>query len=201
MKKLFLAVIVVIFSWGCNNKKINKESPRAANIDTVKIKISFFPVTAFLKGQMLQFDSLAITPLHTITIKEKTDSEWLKREQLKTLLQPFLSSEINDSNLIQYFEEAKFNDQSLNAITFTYSPIKILPDSINLRNWNVYVDPKIGKVTNIYIVRKVKINNQSITQQLIWQSGKYAQITSILDKPDGNSELLKTEKFIWNFDE
>ncbi len=41
--------------------------------------------------------------------------------------------------------------------------------SINLSSWNVYINPISGKVTKIYIVKNIKENNQSITQQLTWE--------------------------------
>jgi hypothetical protein len=198
--KFFFGVFIIVFFFSCVNKTTTEQPSQYADT-SINNKTSFFPVTSFLKGQMLQFDSILITPLYTITTKEKTDSEWLKRDQLKILLQPFLTPEINDSNLVQYFKETKFNDQTLNAITFTYDPITPLPDSINLLTWNVYIDPEKGNVTRIYLVKKIKENNKEIIKQLTWQTNKYAEIITILNEPDGKSELMKKERFTWNFDQ
>jgi hypothetical protein len=195
MKQLFPVILLLIFSCNNNHSQTSAVSPLINNIDT---SASFFPVTSFIKGQILQFDSIQITPLHIIIIKEKADSNWLKTEQLKSLLNVFIIPEIKEKNLIRYFKETKFNDQTINAITFTYDPVAALPDSIGLRTWNVYIDPKNGSVTKIYIVKDTKENNQVITQQLTWETNKLAQITNILNKPDGSSEILKQEKFIWN---
>jgi hypothetical protein len=200
MKTIFFITVLAGCFLGCTNKKATETSLPINNNDT-ETKVSFFPVTSFLKGQMLQFDSLAVAPLHITTIHEKIDSEYIKREQLKTLLQSFLTPEINETNLTQYFKETKFNDQTINAVTLTYEPAKELPDSINILNWNVYVKPETGTVTKIYMVKHISKNGQKIIQQLIWQSDHYAQISEILEKADGSSELLKEEKFIWNFDQ
>ena len=197
MKKFFIIAIVAGYFLSCSEKKTVEQPTQ--NSDTTNTVTSFFPVTAFLKGQMRQFDSLTVNPLHIITIHEKVDSEWLKREQFKSLLQPFLTPEIAETNLTKYFKESKFNDQTLNAITFTYDPITTLPDSINVLTWNVYVNPIKGNVTKIYMVKHIIENGQNIIQQLTWQTDQYAEITNLLNKPDGNTEILKQEKFIWNF--
>jgi hypothetical protein len=193
---LFAALLLCLFS--CHNKSdiVPSTVPAAAPART---DTSFFPVTAFLKGQMLQFDSMPVTPLHIITIRDKSDSQWIKREQLKSFLTAFLEPEITETNLTKYFTETKFNDQTINAITLTYDPIGPLPDSMSLKSWNVYIDPKTGNVTGIFIVKRTTANNQSITQQLTWESNTSAQIVNILNKPDGSGEILSQEKFIWNF--
>jgi hypothetical protein len=201
MKKFFILIITATAGYflSCTEKK-TAEQP-IQNVDTTNAVTSFFPVTSFLKGQIRQFDSITTTPLHIITIHEKADSESIKREQLKLSLQTFLTPEITETNLLKYFKESKFNDQTLGTITFTYDPITTLPDSINILTWNVYVSPATGNVTKVYMVKHLIENGQNIIQQLTWQTDKYAEITEILDKPDSSAELLKQEKFIWNFNQ
>ena len=148
---------------------------------------------------MIILDSLPVTPLQITTIKDRKDSVWLTKEKLRQVLQPFLKTDIRETNLIQYFKETRFNDQTINAITFIYEPSQPLPDSMSLRNWTVYVDPEKGLVTKIYIVKQLRSYGKLITQQLTWQTNKFAKISSIVNKPDGSLELLKEEEFIWNF--
>jgi len=203
MKKLFFILIAAICFFSCSSKKTTDATAQSnagdsTNTDTATA--SFFPVTSFIKGQMLQFDSLLITPMRILTIQGKADSQWLKREQLKPLLQAFTTPEINETNLIKFFKESKFNDQTINAVTLSYEPITNLPDSINLATWNVYVNPKTGNVTKVYIVKNIVDNNRHITQQLTWQTGKFAEITEILNTPNGKSSLLNQQKIIWDFD-
>jgi len=203
MKKCFYILTTTIFLFSCGAKK-NDSSVQSNNVDTANTvadtAVSFFPVTSFIQGQMIQFDSMAITPLLISTVHDKADSQWIKREQLRPLLQSFLTPVINETNLVKYFKETKFNDQTVGAITLTYDPVTTLPDSIPLSNWNVYVDPKKGTVNKVYIVKHITENGQSIIQQLIWQTGEFAQITEILNKPDGSFEIIRQDKYIWNFD-
>ena len=202
MKIIIFAAIILLTAAGCNSSSTNTDKPATASTKTAEIKkASFFPVTSFIKGQLRVIDSLPITPLHTITINNKTDSFWLKKDQLAPLLADFLSPEISDTNLINSFKETSFNDQTLNAITFTYDPSTILPDSFSLRHWDVYITPESGKVSKVYLVKQLTENGNSITRQLTWRSDKWALIVTLLNKPDGSSQLVKEDKFIWNFNE
>ena len=200
MKKSFFSIIIILVAIGCTTSTNNKTSTVATVVNETK-KDSFFPVTSFLKGQMITLDSLPVTPLHTITVNHKTDSVWLKKKQLIPLLIGFLSPEIKETNLIKYFKETSFNDQTLNAITFTYDPVNPLPDSISLRHWDIYIDPESGKILKVYLVKKLKEKEGIITQQLTWKTNKWATITTLLNKPNGDTQLLKEDKFIWNFNE
>ena len=196
-KPRFIIFLIIIYLSGCANK--NEEIQSSSPIEQSNSQDSFFPVTSYIRGQVLLIDSLPITPLQIISIKGKTDSTWRTKEILKQFLAPFLTAEISETNLTKYFKETRFNDQTIDAITFTYEPKAKLPDSISLRRWDVYVDPEKEVVTKIYIVKHLKENGQNITQQLTWQPGKLAKISTILNKPDGSLELLKEEQFIWNF--
>lgn len=200
MKKSFFSVIIGLVAIGCTTSTNNKTSTIATVVTETK-KDSFFPVTSFLKGQMITLDSLPVTPLHTITISHKTDSLWLTKKQLIPLLNGFLSPEIKETNLIKYFKETSFNDQTLNAITFTYDPVNLLPDSVSLRHWDIYIDPESGKILKVYLVKRLQEKENIITQQLTWKTNKWATITTLLNKPNGDTQLLKEEKFIWNFNE
>ena len=162
-------------------------------------KDSFFPVTSFIKGQIAQLIKLPVTPLHTITINKKTDSIWIKREQLAKMLVNFVSTEITETNLTAYFKETSFNDLSVNAVTLTYDLIKPLPDSIPLIHWDIYIDPENGKIQKIYLVKQYKNKIDIITEQLTWQTDKSATITTLINKNGNRTELQKVEKFIWDF--
>lgn len=201
MKKIYFPAIILVFS--CNSATIsNAASSTVADLGVEKVKKdSFFPVTSFIKGQLLTLDSLQVTPLHITTVNGKTDSVWVKKNELPSLLKDFISPEIKETNLTGYFKETSFKDQTINAITFTYDPSSVLPDSIALRHWDVYIEPETGKVAKIYLVKQVNEKDRSITQQLTWKTGKWASINTLLNAPNGNSSLIKTEKFTWNFNE
>ena len=199
MKKLLSLLLIVFIIFGCSDNKNNQSGPSADNSSTKdSTQGSFFPVTSFLKGQMRLLDSMQITFLQVTTAANKADSAWIPREKIRPLLQPFIADLIDKENLTSFFKESKFNDQSTDAITFTYDPKTALPDSISLRRWVVYVNPETGNVKRVYILKQLKANNQVYTQQLTWQTDKWAKLVTILNKPGGNSEIQNDMKLIWD---
>ena len=195
MNKHWFASFIIVLFYSCASQKDKAPS----TIQEPNQPDSFFPVTSYIKGQIHLVDSLPITPLKITVVKGKADSIWLTKVALKSMLQPFLTPVIGETNLMPYFTETRFNDQTINAITFTYEPSQTLPDSIPLRQWSVYVDPEKSVVSKIYMVKQLKEKDQNLTQQLTWQSNKSAKISTILNKADGNLELLREEEFVWNF--
>ncbi len=205
MKKLFSLSLIICFVISCSNNE-NKQSAtvagaRAGTANVDSIKSTFFPVTSFLKGQMILLDSTPVTILQITIVDKKTDSSWIKKEKLKPLLQPFIADIIDKENLTAFFKESKFNDQSTDAITFTYEPKIPLPDSIALRHWDIYIQPETGTVKRVYIIKQVKENNGVFTQQLTWRSNKWAKIVTIANKADGSSIIQNETKWVWDFNE
>ena len=124
----------------------------------------------------------------------------MKKEDIRPFAQPFLSPEIDTSNFKNVFREKSFLDQTINAFTFSYDPIDKLPDSLQLRRWDVYIDPKKNTITRVYLIKEVAENGVLKTLQLTWKSDQWCKITTITEQagkqPDIREELMK-----WDFNE
>ena len=158
--------------------------------------VSFFQVTSYLKGQISEIRTGGKTPIKFVTSNNKTDSVWLKMEDLEMAFADFLSPEIDTNNLVSLFAEQKFLDRTLNAVTLTYDPIKILPDSFYLRHWDVYIDPVTGMVRRIYLVKALP---GKVIKQLTWTSGKNCMIVTIADDLHGKSFVEKKVAIKWDY--
>ncbi|MEP7237086.1 MAG: hypothetical protein ABI685_04455 [Ferruginibacter sp.] len=193
MKLIFPLLAFVMILLSCNNSgkteeaAIEKEPPE---------KQSFFPVTTFLKGEIYNIKKDGINPLKYSTVNGHTDSVWLKVEELDAALAEFLHPEIDSSNLVSLFTEKSFLDQSIYAITFTYDASVPLPDSMQLKHWDVYIDPEFNTVKRIYMVKEI---SKTLTLQLTWVSKKWCKITSIVTDKNGETKVEKEEKIIWDF--
>lgn len=184
--------IVVVLIYGCNNtpgkeivqNKVAEEKP------------DFFPVTAYILGQVREIRENLKTPIKYITINNHTDSVFLKFEELNGHLTEFLTPQIDSANLAPFFTETKFLDQTIDAFTFTYEPKIKLPDSIMLRRWNVYIDPATGKVKRIFLLKKIDANKML---QLTWQSNEMCTATTINNISADSSVVEKEEKIIWEY--
>lgn len=195
MKNICFLIVVITFLGSCNNSNKAEPVPVVVAKDTVKSSQSFFPVTAYLKGQLFEFKRQGISPIKFITIKNHTDSVWLKLEEVENAVKEFLTPEIDSINFTTLFTEKKFKDETIETFTFTYEPAVPLPDSIELRRWDVYIDPEKNKVKRIYLVKEKKQNR---TILLTWLSDKWCTIVTIFNHPDGTSEIEKEEKISWN---
>lgn len=194
LKTFLFSAIITIVIISCEQKKTNqfqKEPDTTAN--------SFFPLTQYILGQIKELDSLPIIPLKVTTINRKADSVWIKREEIRSFIQPFITPVIDSLTLHNYFSEKSFLDQTINAFTFSYDPIKPLPDSIELRRWDIYVDPQSNKVERIYIVKQTNTTPMK-TIQLTWKSGYFCKITTITDNGNSDQEV-KEQELIWNFND
>ena len=192
MKLYFLIPFVVLLN-SCGN---NASETKTTAISTEQEKPSFFPVTSYLKGQLYDIKAKGVTPIKYTTINNHTDSVMVKLDSLNILCKEFLHPEIDSTNLINFFTEAKFLDQTVDAFTFTYDAKKNIPDSITLIHWDVYVEPETSKVRRVYITKKGGSNK---ILQLTWQSNQWFKIVTIISNKDGTSTVEKEEKISWNY--
>jgi hypothetical protein len=190
---LFFAVL---FS-GCTEKKSQTTQPVKTKPKSAQ---TFFPVTEYIRGQLSEIDSLPVTPVKIIIQNGKQDSIWMKKENIRDFAKPFLYPEIDSANLKDLFTEKSFLDQTINAYTISYDPVDELPDTLQLRRWDVYIDPKKNKIQRIYIIKEVKKNDLLQIVQLTWKSDQWCKITTITER-SGRASDVKEEMMKWNFNE
>lgn len=200
MKCTIASLVFLFFLVSCNSKQgsepVKTAPPVSDSTRQAMQKQLFFPVTDYLEGQLYDISQKGINPLKYTTIKGRTDSVYLKMEELRPTVSPFLEPRIDSMNLLGLFTEKKFMDQTLDAITYTYDPTAPLPDSMKLTHWDVYIDPKSGKVKRVYMVKQVSENKMI---QLTWLSDHWCKITTILTDATGNSTVEREEKITWDF--
>ena len=174
-----------------------KETPQTANsiLTDSLAKQRFFPVTTYIKGQLYSIKEKGLNPIQYIIEGDKKDSSWLKIEDLPSAINEFITPEIDSTNLIQLFIEKKFVDQSLDAVTLTYEPIKKLPDSLSLSSWTVYIEPETGNVKRIYLVK----TKATKTIQLTWNSDANCKMVYLTSNADGSFVVDKEVKINWDY--
>ncbi len=194
MKIIFPIIAICIGLFSCNNAA--KPTAATAEKDSIAAQQRFFPVTAYLKGEINNIKKAGINPLKYTTINNHTDSFWLKLEDLDAVVQEFLHPEIDSLNLITLFTEKSFLDQSIDAVTFSYDASAPLPDSMKLIHWDVYIDPETNNVKRVYMVKQI---SKTKTLQLTWINNEWCKIVSIITDKNGTSKVEKEEKLLWDF--
>ena len=191
--KLYFLLLSSALLCACGN---NSSERKLTAVSKVEEEPGFFPVTSYLKGQLYDIKAKGVTPIKYTTINNRTDSAMVKLDSLNILCKEFLQPEIDSTNLINFFTESKFLDQTVDAFTFTYDAKKNIPDSIQLIHWDVYVEPETSKVRRVYITKKGDSNK---ILQLTWQSNQWFKIVTIVSAADGTSTIEKEEKISWDY--
>jgi hypothetical protein len=108
-----------------------------------------------------------------------------------------------------YAEAGEFNISTAgkiypkNSILFMH-PLKI-NEQINFDEldqsmcYYAIIERTTKKIILTHIVKNSKEDKNNFTQQLTWKSNEMAKITTILNKEDGNQELLKEVVYTWKF--
>ena len=193
-----MKIIVSIFAcsfflYSCTDQ--GKSGKQLSVKDTTQNQ-RFFPVTDYLKGEIYNIKKSGVNPLKYTTVNGHTDSVWLKIEQIDSAMSEFLQPEIDSVNLTELFSEKSFLDRSLDAVTFTYDAAAVLPETMKLKHWDVYIDPKSNKVKRIYIVKQV---DKTKTLQLTWVNGQWCKTTTITTDANDVMKVEKEEKIVWDF--
>lgn len=193
---LFIFAIIVV-TLSCSQQK---SSPIIHNQKDSAEAVPFFPVTDYIRGQLKEIESLPITPVKIIDINGRKDSLWMKKEDIRPFSEPFLHPVIDTANLKQWFSGKSFLDQTINSITFSYDPISNLPDTLQLRHWDVYIDPAKKTVNRIFIVKEIRNDDTVQTIQLTWKPNQWCKIITITEQP-ATPPKIKEVMMKWDFNE
>lgn len=196
--KHFLSIswlVLILFS--CQPKQSETKAAAAATPPADSTVPSFFPVTAFIKGQLFEIKQSGINPIRYTQLENgKTDSSWIKVEALETELNECLHPVIDSTNMVPYFTEKAFMDETLGLFTMTYDrkPASI-PDSINWRTWNVYIDPETNEVVKIFLVKALPKSLLQIT----WKANQECMLKEIDRNEKATKPLLKDITYRWKY--
>jgi len=188
-------MLIIAFAYSCKNSKTTEPVAQTIN-QQAEDSTDFFPVTSFIRGELHEIRANFKLPLKKMNSNGRTDSAWIKMDELEKEFAEFLKPEIDSSNQKKYFDQTSFLDQTLNSATFTYDPIGDLPDSLTLRHWDVYIDPETAKVTRIYILKKASAEK---TLQLTWLKGAGCKIVTLMNKADGSTVIESEQEYTWNY--
>lgn len=192
MRAGFIYIFCLLIFYSCGNKESSNANENEVH---EKDKQVFFPVTSYIRGQMTDIKTSGLNPLKYTSQGNQKDSSWIKSEDFEKEFGDFLYPVIDSNNMVSFFSEKSFMDQTLNLITLTYDPIKELPDSIQWKHWDVYIDPATNAIQRIYLVKQIAADK---TAQLTWQSGKKCKMVVLKEDEKGVSFLDTQTEIKWN---
>jgi hypothetical protein len=195
MIKTNYLIVHLLLLLSCHQNSGNNPSNTSSNSN--QEDATFFPVTDFFKGQLVEIRERGIAPLKFSTINNLTDSIWIKMDSLEAVFHDFITTSIDSVSLAKYYSGKKFYDQTLGLITLTYEANQQLPQDIPWLSWNVYIDPQKGDVMKIYLVKR---ESQYKTLQLSWNCKTHCSITGITERSIPDSSFISRKETIkWKY--
>lgn len=180
---LFIAVTITAISFLGSCKSKPKE-PK-----------DYVDVSSYLKGQLKYIDTVPFAFLKVLQQDSVyTDSQFISKEQVKAIVQPFLVKEIEKKNFEENFKEVTFADETIESLTLNYESID---EDIPVTRVDIYVNPEKETITQLYLVRHEEKGDSSIVQQLLWKHNKSLVLITSKAKKDQPEKTI-TEKVIWD---
>lgn len=181
MRKYVLSLLFGAILWGCGSSEKKNQYPA---IDVV----------GYIKGQLKILDSIPYGILKITEYQDsRSDSVFIKKNELPGILQAFLSESISKSALEEDYVEKSFADAGTKTINITYDA-KFKDAEIN--QIAIYVEPLDGTINRLYITGFFETENGVIKKQLLWKHNKGFQIISSGSLQTNDSTSV-TEKYIW----
>jgi hypothetical protein len=192
MIRIFSLFFVLSTLISCHqNENTAIEKNESTEVDTPPEAPSFFPLGNFIKGQIVDIKNSGINPIKITTVNKIPDTSWIPLDAFEKIFGEFYTPFIDSTSLQPFFIENKFFDQTLNAITLTYTSVGKVPDSIPWKYWNIYIEPENNKITRIFMVKALSIDR---TRQLTWIPGVSAKAVTI--SPNGAEDEINIK---WSY--
>ena len=185
IKKYILGISVAAFVlFACKSKK--KEE-----------KETFFPVLSFIKSQIAHVDTSLYPIIKLVFVDSiRTDTEYIKREDFRSLAKDFLElPDLASSKFNKRFTEEKRFDETLGRAIFTLLPVN--PEKEQVQRQEVIINNAGNDVHSIYIDFFSSSKDSSVEKKLFWRADQSFQVTVIKQKP-GTAETITTSKVVWN---
>ena len=197
-RSFVMATGLFLFFLACGEKNRSSDAdPKTATVeDTTQAASQYFPVSAFLKGEIAYVDSLPVGIMKYTSRESRQDSGYIKIEEFHKLAQEFLPSEMNDSQFVKEFQETSFMDKSTNIATFMYGSKN---EKIPVRRVDIVTakGPIYDEVKSIYIEKNYQQGDSFFIKKLFWRPKRNFQIVTLKSK---GSEKPQNEliKVVWD---
>lgn len=183
LRLISLGFILTLFS--CKGREKNVSVLQTIPADTT----AFFPLAEYLAGQINEVHNMPLNPLYIQRINGKAmDSNYVSHDKIDSILAPFIIKSWSDTIIKNNYDQARFYDQSIPAVTLSYDQKRDGIAQHNLKSWTVYIHPVSEKIENV-LLRKEDGNT---VEQLTWEPKKMAKSVkmNLVDKQIEETILL-----------
>lgn len=181
---LFLLAVLV----GCQGKKKKADVPAD----------QFFPVTAYLKGELARLDTSLASFSKIETIDGRSDTTPIRSEDVKRYARDFLTlPDISAAELKNDYQVTHEYDDILNAFVFMFTTNEDHP----VRREDVVLDPQPNEqgkndIQSIFVELWNAAGDSTVRKNMLWNAGKNFQITTVTEA--GRTQRTKKLQVVWN---
>ena len=182
-------VLTIVLLTACNEKKDSKKEEES--------KESPISALSIIKGQLNHLDTSIYEVKKYETTNNRTDSTYLKRDEIRKVAEPFLTlPEIADQKYSEKYTETRLIDAQQNTLNITSIATS---DTAEVQKQIIIISlsPTTNStVQSLFIDRYLSRGDSTIQQKLFWEIDKYFSIGSIIEK-ENQPEKIHTTKVTW----
>jgi predicted small lipoprotein YifL len=158
---------------------------------------NFYPISSFIKAELQLVDSLPLAVFKYTTKDQKSDTQLIAKPDFRKIAESFISPDITQEPLKKLYTESVFMDATINMVTFSYTTEDTAAE---IRKIDIFINPETDKVKNIYVERISRGGDSTITQKMIWTTGKNFSVSTIRSLKDQPEQTLQ-EKYVWDMNQ
>lgn len=158
----------------------------------------FFPVTAYLKGELTRLDTSLSSFAKIETVDGRSDTTPIRNVDVKRYAKDFLTlPDIGSSELKNDYQVTHEYDDILNAFVFMFTTKEDHP----VRREDVVLDPQQNEqgkndIQSIFVELWETAGDTTVRKNMLWNAGRKFQITTVIDA--GGAEKTKKLQVVWN---
>ncbi len=182
----FTLLLVVFIS--CQGKKKKNVVPAD----------QFFPVAAYVKGELAKMEKSLASFYKIETIDGKSDTVPIRNVEAKQYASDFASiPDISTDELKHHYQVTKAYDDILGSYVFMFTTNEDHP----VRREDVVLDPAMnaqGKndIQSIFVELWQNRGDTAVRKNMLWEAGKNFQVTTIMEA--GGAQKTKKLQVVWN---
>lgn len=183
---IFFFSIVLLFA--CKQKQKGPEKKYISAVSIIKEEVAHVDTSLYSIMRVDFKDSL------------HSDTTYIRREEFRAEAKDFLDiPDLYDQKVARRYKESILRDATINKVVITYTPED--PAAEEMQKQELLITPgAIGdKVSTVIIIRSIVNRDSSVQKNMLWQMGKYFQVTTIRQLP-GQSQTINTTRVTWNED-
>jgi len=179
MKNIVL-LYALLFMVSCAQKKEKKDSSNTSDA-------GYFSIVQFAQDQFANFGGQPYTLRKIVTLNGKTDSTFVKANEMDwaNVLKPFLESDISNKKYLDQYNFSLFEDSATDTRSFYYEAkekklftrtLQITSDALNNKITAIYIETeKNGKVQKLFY-RPLKIIQIQEYESPFWGKDKNLKV-------------------------